>query len=89
MHARIKPHRRGDHVKVRSLPQYPLPSGLGECEEVVIQEIKEGIRVVADRQGKLHELPVVCVVCRFEYRLDEEWLPPSHPAVARRLATGI
>ena len=88
MHARIKPHNRGDLVRVRSLPQYPLPLAIGECEEVVIDEIKEGIRVVADREGRLHELPVVCVVYALEYQYNEEWLPPSHPAVARRLATG-
>jgi hypothetical protein len=88
MKARIKPHNRGDLVKVRSLPQYPLPLGLSESEEVVIQEIRQGIRVVADRGGTLHELPVVCVVSGLEYRYNEEWLPPSHPAVERRLATG-
>ena len=88
MNTRIKPHAQGDLVKVRSLPQYPLPMGLGECQEVVIREIREGIRVVSDQGGTLHELPVVCVVSALEYRLAEEWVPPSHPTVARRLATG-
>src|SRR5690606_15832878 len=77
MNARIKPHTRGDVVKVRSLPQYPLPVGIGEAEEVVIREVKEGIRVVADREGRLHELPVVCVISAMEYRHKEEWVPPD------------
>jgi hypothetical protein len=75
-------------VKVRSLPQYPLPLGIGEADEVEIREVREGIRVVADREGRLHELPVVCVVSAMEYRHDEQWVPSSHPVVERWLATG-
>lgn len=88
MNARIKPQRPGDIVRVRSLPQYPLPLGLSECEEVIIQEIKQGLRVVADSSGTLHELPMVCVDSGYEYRVSDQWLPPSHPLVAQKLATG-
>ena len=88
MHVRMKAHSPGEVVKVRSLPQYPLPVGLGECVEVVIREIKQGIRVVADPDGKLYELSAVCVVCDYEYQHDDKWLPPSHPLIAKRLATG-
>lgn len=88
MNARIKPQRAGDVVQVRSLPQYPLPIGLREHEEVIILEIREGIRVVADRDGTLHDLPMVCVDSGYEYRVSDQWLPPSHPLVARKLATG-
>ena len=88
MNARIKPHHPGDTVRVRSLPQYPLPIGLREREEVIIREIRQGIRVVAGHDGTLHELPMVCVDSGYEYRLSDQWLPPSDPLVARKLATG-
>lgn len=88
MNARIKPQQPGDRVQVRSLPQYPLPIGLREREEVTIQEIRQGIRVVADPRGQLHELPMVCVDSGYEYRYQDQWLPPSHPIIAQRLATG-
>jgi hypothetical protein len=88
MNTRIKPQVQGDVVKVRSLPQYPLPLGLAECEEVTILEIKQGARIVADRNGRLHEIPMVCVVAGVEYREGDQWLPPSHPAIAQRLASG-
>ena len=88
MNARTRPHHPGDTVRVRSLPQYPLPIGLNEREEVIIHEIREGIRVVADQDGTLHELPMVCIDSGYEYRVSDEWLPPSNPLVAHKLATG-
>lgn len=88
MNTRIKPQLPGDSVQVRSLTQYPLPAGLREREPVTIREIKQGSRVVADRNGRLHEIPMVCVVSSVEYQLNGQWLPPSHPYIAKRLATG-
>jgi hypothetical protein len=88
MNTRIKPQSPGDRVKVRSLPQYPLPAGLAECEEVTIQEVKQGARIVADRDGRLHEIPMVCIITGVEYRHNDQWLPPSHPAIAKLLASG-